>query len=210
MGAILLSAAAVFVSTSIDYLLILTIVFAQTKSRKGMLHIIGGQYLGTALLVAGSLVIAFVLHFVPEEWMLGLLGLIPIGLGIRAAVKRANEDEQEEAEEVGEKLERAKANRLFWTITLITLASGGDNLGIYIPYFTSLGTAGIVTALAVFAVLTLLLCFIGYRLASIRLIANTLEKYERVIVPVVFIGLGLYILAESGTLAKLAEVFRNL
>jgi len=210
MGAILLSAAAVFVSTSIDYLLILTIVFAQTKSRKGMLHVIGGQYLGTALLVAGSLVIAFALHYIPEEWMLGLLGLIPIALGIRAAAKGGKEDAGEEAEEVGEKLERAKASRLFWTITVITLASGGDNLGIYIPYFASMGTAGIVAALAVFAALTLVLCGIGYRLASIRLISETLEKYERVIVPVVYIALGLYIMAESGTFTKLVEVMRAL
>ena len=139
--------------------------------------------------------------------MLGLLGLVPIALGIRAAFKHEKEDA---GEEVGEKLERAKANRLFWTITLITLASGGDNLGIYIPYFASMQKAGILTALAVFAVLTIVLCLIGYRLASIRLISETLEKYERVVVPVVFIALGLYIMAEAGTFAKLAEVLRGL
>lgn len=207
MGATLLSAAAVFVSTSIDYLLILTVVFTQTKSKKGALHIIGGQYLGTALLVAGSLLAVFALHYVPEEWMLGLLGIIPIALGIRTAVKRA-EDAHQEAEEVEEKLECAKASRLFWTITLITIASGGDNLGIYIPYFTSLRAPDIAVALAVFAALTLALCAVGYRLASIRLISETLEKYERLIVPVVFIALGLYIMAESGTFAKLAEALR--
>lgn len=133
MGATILSALAVFISTSIDYLLILTIIFVQTRSKKGILHVVGGQYLGIAILVIASLLIAFILHFIPEEWIIGLLGLIPIILGIRIAIKKEGDEEENEAEEVNEKLETAKANWLFWTITLITIASGGDNLGIYIP-----------------------------------------------------------------------------
>lgn len=207
MGTTILSALAVFVSTSIDYLLILVIVFAQTRTKKGLLHVVGGQYLGTAILVAISLAIAFLLHFIPDEWIIGLLGFVPILLGIRVAVKREGNDEEDGADEVNEKLERAQSSRLFWTITLITIASGGDNLGIYIPYFASMQAIAIVTALLVFVAATAVLCFIGYKLATIPLISKTLENYERVIVPVVFIGLGVYILAESGTIAKFISLF---
>ena len=58
-------------------------------------------------------------------------------LGIRVALKR----EEREDEDVFEKMEARGANQLFWTVALITIASGGDNLGIYIPYFTSLHLA---------------------------------------------------------------------
>ena len=67
--------------------------------------------------------------------MVGLLGLIPIYLGIRFAIVGEGEEEEEEEEEIIERLEQSKANQLFWTVTLLTIASGGDNLGIYIPYF---------------------------------------------------------------------------
>ncbi|MHC1772178.1 MAG: CadD family cadmium resistance transporter [Flexilinea sp.] len=207
MGATILSALAVFLSTSIDYLLVLTIVFVQTRTRKGILHVVGGQYLGTAILVIASLLIAFILRFIPEAWIIGLLGLIPIVLGIRAAFKKEGDEEENEAEEVNEKLEAAKANRLFWTITLITIASGGDNLGVYIPYFAALSGLDIFIVLIVFLIATSILCYIGYKLSVIRLISETLEKYERIIVPIVYIALGIYIMAESGTFAKLISLF---
>lgn len=207
MGATILSALAVFISTSIDYLLILTIIFVQTRTKKGILHVVGGQYLGTAVLVIVSLLIAFILHFIPEEWIIGLLGIIPIILGIHVATKKEGDEEENEAEEVNKKLETAKANRLFWTITLITIASGGDNLGIYIPYFASLAGPDFFIVLLVFLIATAILCYIGYKLSTIRLISETLEKYERIIVPIVYIALGIYIMAEGGTFTKLISLF---
>ena len=87
-------------------------------------HIYAGQYLGTGLLVGASLVAAYVVNFVPEEWMVGLLGLIPIYLGIRFAIVGEGEEEEEEEEEIIERLEQSKANQLFWTVTLLTIASG--------------------------------------------------------------------------------------
>lgn len=196
----ILTAIAVYVSTSIDYLFILLIIFSQSHTKQGIRQIYWGQYLGTGILVAVSLFAAYVLNFIPQDWIVGLLGLIPIGLGIRVALVG---EEEEEEEEVVEKIESGGINRLFWTVSLITIASGGDNLGIYIPYFTSLSISEIVIALIVFAISIAVLCYISYRLAKIYFVSETLEKYERIIVPIVFIGLGLYIMIENGTIQTL-------
>ena len=198
------TAIAVYISTSIDYLFILLIIFSQSYTKKGVRQIYWGQYLGTGILVAVSLFAAYVLNFIPQDWVIGLLGLIPIYLGVRVALVG---EEEEEEDEVVEKLESRDTSRLFWTVALITIASGGDNLGIYIPYFTSLSIAEIVTAVVVFAVSVAFLCSISYRLAKVSFVSETLEKYERIIVPVVFIGLGLYIMAESGTFQALLNLF---
>lgn len=82
----ILSALAVYVSTSIDYLFILLIIFSQSHTKKGLRQIFWGQYLGTGILVAVSLFAAYVLNFIPQDWIIGLLGLIPIFLGIRVAL----------------------------------------------------------------------------------------------------------------------------
>lgn len=100
-------------------------------------------------------------------------------------------------------MEAVGGNRLFWTVALITVASGGDNLGIYIPYFTSLTGIEIGVALIVFAISVAILCYISYRLSKITLISETIEKYQRVIVSLVFIGLGIYIMIENGTIQTL-------
>ena len=192
------SALAVYLSTSIDYLFILLIIFSQSHTKKGLRQIYWGQYLGTSLLVAVSLFAAYVLNFIPQDWIIGILGLIPIFLGIKVALVG-----EEEEEEVVEKLESRGTNRLLWTVTLITIASGGDNLGIYIPYFTSLAVSEIIIALIVFTLSVAILCSISYKLAKISFVSETLEKYERIIVPIVFIGLGVYILIENGTIQTL-------
>ena len=194
------SAIAVYISTSIDYLFILLIIFSQSQTKRGLRQIYFGQYLGTGILVAVSLFAAYVLNFIPQDWIVGLLGLIPIYLGIRVAM---GAEEEAEEEEVVEKLECRGSNRLFWAVALITIASGGDNLGIYIPYFTSLSVSEIVLVLVVFAVSIAILCYISYRLANISFVADTLEKYERIIVPIVFIGLGIFIMLENGTIQTL-------
>ena len=206
MGQTIISAIGVYISTSIDYLIVLIILFAQLSQNKQKWHIYAGQYLGTGLLVGVSLVAAYVVNFVPKAWMVGLLGLIPIYLGIRfAIVGEGEEEEEEEEEEIIERLEQSKANQLFWTVTLLTIASGGDNLGIYIPYFASLDWAQTLVALLVFAIGVIIFCELSRVLSSIPLISETIEKYERIIVPLVFIPLGLYIMYESGTI----ETFLN-
>ena len=203
MGQTIISAIGVYISTSIDYLIVLIILFAQLSQNKQKWHIYAGQYLGTGLLVGVSLVAAYVVNFVPEAWMVGLLGLIPIYLGIRFAI--VGEGEEEEEEEITKRLEQSKANQLFWTVTLLTISSGGDNLGIYIPYFASLDWAQTLVALLVFAIGVLIFCELSRVLSSIPLISETIEKYERIIVPLVFIPLGLYIMYENGTI----ETFLN-
>ncbi|PEG91635.1 MULTISPECIES: CadD family cadmium resistance transporter [unclassified Lactobacillus] len=203
MGQTIISAIGVYISTSIDYLIVLIILFAQLSQNKQKWHIYAGQYLGTGLLVGVSLVAAYVVNFVPEAWMVGLLGLIPIYLGIRFAI--VGEGEEEEEEEIIERLEQSKANQLFWTVTLLTIASGGDNLSIYIPYFASLDWAQTLVALLVFAIGVIIFCKLSQVLSSIPLISETIEKYTRIIVPLVFIPLGLYIMYESGTI----ETFLN-
>ncbi|WP_027108327.1 CadD family cadmium resistance transporter [Lacticigenium naphthae] len=194
------SASVVYISTSIDYLFILLILFSQKKVQHQKAQVVWGHYLGTTLLVSVSLLAAYVLHFVPEEWMIGFLGFIPIYLGVQFAIKG---EEETEEEEVVEKMNASPTSYLFWTVTLLTIASGGDNLGIYIPYFASLAVREIVIALLVFAVSIPLLCYVSNLLTKLPLVSETIEKYERIIVPIVFIGLGIYILIENHTLQTL-------
>ena len=61
-------------------------IFARANTRKEYRDIYIGQYLGSVILILVSLFLAFVLNYVPEKWVLGLLGLIPIYLGIKVAI----------------------------------------------------------------------------------------------------------------------------
>ncbi|MGX7092264.1 cadmium resistance transporter [Hutsoniella sourekii] len=193
---LLLSAILVFASTSIDYLLVIMILFTVVGERRAN-AVFGGQLLGIGVLVVASLIAAYFLKAFPQEWMIGLLGLVPLFLGIRSLYV----DEDVEEEEVRQQV--SGPSGLVMQVAALSIALGGDNLGIYIPYFTGLTPAQILGVVFIFALATYGLCWFAKRIAGLPMIEETIEKYERLIVPVVFIGLGLYILWEHQTLSGL-------
>ncbi|GAA0316422.1 CadD family cadmium resistance transporter [Oceanobacillus oncorhynchi subsp. oncorhynchi] len=190
------TAAAIYVATGIDYLVILIVLFSQLKKGQEK-HIWIGQYIGTVIIITVSLLVALgVANLIPQEWVIGLLGLLPLYLGIKIWVKG-----EEDADE-SNILSLFSSNRfkqLYLTVAFIVLASSADDFSIYIPYFTALNAIEIVIAIIVFLIMVGILCYISYRLASMKYISEKIEKYERWIVPIVFIGLGGYIMAENGT-----------
>lgn len=199
----ILTAIATYIATSVDEFFIVLVFFSREKGKRRMSGVVWGQYLGTTALIVVSLLAAFGLSFVPQDWIIGLLGLVPIALGLRVAFKK--EEEAEEDEVINS---TRKYRSVVLSMTLLTIASGGDNIGVYVPLFSSLNVSQIGVTLAVFYISIAILCLLSYRLANFKYLRETIEKYERIIVPVVLIGLGIMILSENGTFAALASLFR--
>jgi len=162
-------------------------------------------------LVILSLLGAFGFTFLPPAWA-GFLGLIPIFLGVRMFIKKEEEDEAEEAlEKLGDVKAQASNNRFIGPLTgkvaAITFANGGDNLGIYIPYFTTQGNRTLLYIAIIFFVMVAVWCFLGYRLASFPAIIKILQKYGSVVVPMVFIVLGISIMLNGDSFEYLMKLF---
>ena len=87
------------------------------------------------------------------------------------------------------------------TVAAVTFANGADNIGIYTPLFAATDLARLLVTLAVFFLLLAVWCVAAYFLGGHPLVAKALDRYGHIIVPFVLIGLGLYIIYESGTLA---------
>lgn len=182
-----------YISTSIDYLIILMVIFGSTKSNQKWLVYVG-DILGTSVLVITSLIMAFVLGFVPEDWMLGLLGLIPIIMGIKLLL--FGESDDDDVVENGMK----KRSSVVLNVALITIATcGADNIGIYVPIFVQSKFSSLIVILITFFFMLTLFCYIGYLLVRIPKVADILEKWGRYITSIVYIGIGVFILIESGT-----------
>ncbi|MFD1363199.1 CadD family cadmium resistance transporter [Lentibacillus salinarum] len=192
----ILTAAAVYVATGIDYLIILILLFSQIKKGQAK-HIWVGQYIGTAIIIGVSLIVALgVANLIPQQWVIGLLGLLPLYLGIKVWVKG---EEDEDEGNILSLFSSGRFNQLFLTVTFIVLASSADDFSIYVPYFTTLNVTEILIAIIVFLIMVGVLCYVSYSLASLNFVSEKIEKYERWIVPIVFIGLGIYIMFENGT-----------
>ncbi|WP_204195463.1 CadD family cadmium resistance transporter [Staphylococcus sp. GFQ9D221P] len=193
----IVTAAILYIATAVDLLVILLIFFARAKTRKEYRDIYIGQYLGSIILILVSLFLAFVLHYVPEKWILGLLGLIPIYLGIKVAIYDDCEGEKRAKKELNEK----GLSKLVGTVSLVTIAScGADNIGLFVPYFVALDIVELLTTLIVFLVLIFILVFTAQKLARIPSVGEVVERFSRWIMAVIYIALGLFIIIENKTI----------
>ena len=190
--------------TAVDLLIILMLFFAKRKSRKDIINIYLGQFLGSVSLILLSLLFAFVLHYIPSKEILGLLGLIPIFLGLKVLFLGDSDGEAIAKEEL-----RKDNKNLIFLVAMITFAScGADNIGIFVPYFTTLNLADLIVALLTFLVMIYLLVFSAQKLAQVPSVGETLEKYSRWFIAVVYLGLGIYILIENNSFDMLWTVLR--
>ena len=179
--------------TAVDLLIILMLFFAKRKSRKDIINIYLGQFLGSVSLIFLSLLFAFVLNYIPSKEILGLLGLIPIFLGLKVLLLGDSDGEA-----IAKDGLRKDNKNLIFLVAMITFAScGADNIGVFVPYFTTLNLANLIVTLLTFLVMIYLLVFSAQKLAQVPSVGETLEKYSRWFIAVVYLGLGMYILIEN-------------
>lgn len=189
--------------TAVDLLIILMLFFAKRKSRKDIINIYLGQFLGSVSLILLSLLFAFVLNYIPSKEILGLLGLIPIFLGLKVLLLGDSDGEA-----IAKDGLRKDDKNLTFLVAMITFAScGADNIGVFVPYFITLNLANLIVALLTFLVMIYLLVFSAQKLAQVPSVGETLEKYSRWFIAVVYLGLGMYILIENNSFDMLRTVF---
>jgi cadmium resistance transport/sequestration family protein len=192
-----------FFATNIDDIAILTLFFAKTNAAFRPQSVVLGQYLGFLGLVLASLPGYFGGVFLPRPW-LGWLGLLPIVIGIYYILKADPNDNTIQTisipETVGQKRSYARFfNPQIYQVAAVTLANGGDNIGIYVPLFASSTLMSLGIILCVFGVMIGVWCSLAYQFARHPWVAQTLTRYGNRIVPLVLIGLGIFIFMDSGT-----------
>jgi cadmium resistance transport/sequestration family protein len=195
---------AAFAATNFDDLVVLMLFFARTNDRFRPQQIIVGQYCGFWVLILASLPGFLGGYVVPKPW-LGLLGILPITIGF-SALRSQDTDEIPVQTVSDEYIENRSASRFrltrfiqpqIYQVAAVTVANGGDNIGIYVPLFANSSLASLGIILVVFSIAIGIWCTLAYALARHPAIARTLTLYGHRIVPFVLIGLGLYILLES-------------
>lgn len=189
------TAVGMFVGTNIDDIIVLTVLFlaARASGRPRPWQIWCGQCAGIAVLVLVSVLAALGLTVVPDSWV-GLLGLVPLALGVRGLVAaiRANDD--------GAKPTVASG---LISVAGVTIANGADNISVYTPVFRTIGVGPTVVTIGVFAVGVALWCLAGSWLGSHKKVIEIVERYGQWLVPAVFIAIGGLIVIESGVLGTI-------
>jgi cadmium resistance protein CadD (predicted permease) len=186
LAAIVGLAVVLFVSTNLDDLFVLLAFFVDPATR--LRDVILGQYLGIGALVLLSIA-ASVLSLALAPSYVGLLGVLPIAIGIRQLIVLHRGGE-------GDEDERPAAGRVL-AVAGITVANGGDNIGVYTPVFATRSSAEILTIVIVFAVLIALLLLAAHWLVRHPALGAPIRRYGPALSPWVLIAIGVFVIYDS-------------
>ena len=189
------AAAAAFTVTNVDAFVVLAVLFATSRST-GLprpAQILAGQYLGFAAWVAVAVLTAAGLRLVPDRWV-GLLGLLPLGLGVHGLLRARRRD----------------PNFVPATGTLsvagLTAANGVDNVTVYVLIFAGQPPSAELLTIATFFILLIGWCAAAALIGSHKKVAALVGALGRWLIPAVFIAIGAWVLLKSGALANLATL----
>ena len=176
-----LAGAAAFAATNLDDLLLLIAFFAAGSYRAR--DVVLGQYAGIGLLFAASAAASLVSLVIPAS-QLSLLGLLPVLIGLQQLFA------------TGAPEETVPASAGFLSVAAVTVANGGDNIGVYMPLFATSSAQAICAIGAVFAAMTALWCLAARWLVQHPAAAASIRRYGPKAMPFVLIGIGLRILVS--------------
>jgi len=197
---ILFTAILTYIATSIDEIPVLFMLYTRTSNKRKAKIITLSYYIGTILLISLGVVGALGLNQIPQKWMVGISGLIPLFMGIKILATGEDEDEEKT-------IKRSENfHVLAVQVIAITIGLGVDDVGVYMPLFSTLTWSENFLMIIVFLISTGALCYLSYKLAEIEKLKVFIEKYERFLVGAVFTCIGIFVMYNCGTIEKIMEL----
>jgi cadmium resistance protein CadD (predicted permease) len=187
-------AATAFLSTNLDNATVTVAMVAAAPAERSH-RIAVGQVIGFVVLVVVATAAAILLfEFSPAT--VGLLGLVPLALGLRGFVLLRRGQDRTTAEQ------RAVGSGVIAAL-LLTIAAGGDNLAVYIPLFRVGGGSNIVAIAVVFGIGEILLTVFVLYAGNHPQMRRVSARLGAIALPILMCAVGVLVMLRAGTLAKL-------
>jgi cadmium resistance protein CadD (predicted permease) len=186
------TAIVVFIATNVDDILLLAALFGSSMRARAVVF---GTFIGIAVLTVASVGAAYAATTVPGGWI-RWLGLLPIALGLWLLwqlwrQRRQPDDDDDDDLAAGRNFE-ARLHSQVLAVAAITIANGGDNLGVYIPLFAR-DVSVLPLYIGVFTVLTGAWCWSGWALVKNPVGGAIMKRWGHIILPFVLIAIGVHI-----------------
>ena len=220
MLSLVLLAIVAYAATNIDNLFVLLAFLA--RARGGRHRVIAGQCAGSLVLIAGSILFAALLMHLPAGYA-GLLGLLPIGVGLSQTWERlgpgfaprtkAAQVDARASTGTKESSASAASNALsntalassprassFLTVAGVAIANGSDNLAVYVPLYASHSPSENALISLVFVVMTGLWCAAAVWLVEHPLLGAPIRRYGTALLPLILLAIGVSVIERNDTL----------
>lgn len=174
-----------FISVNLDFFFMLIFLLKKYQLSKVLI----GYLLGNIILLTASFIVGKTLAVFLPEWLLGILGILPIYLAFHD-----NDDDNGQTTH--------KSEILSVLITYLSVCAG-CNLSIFLPVLIGESRSNFVFTLIFIGTLTILVVFLIKLVANIPTVANVMEKYGERLMKICYVLIGLYVFWDSGLISHL-------
>ena len=179
---------ATFLAVNLDFFFILLLLLDKYKLR----DVIIGYLSGVLILVTASYFAGQVLAMFLPEWLLGVLGVLPIWMALH------DNDEDPNGQQ-----ERSPI--LTVMVTYLSVCAG-CNLSIFLPILTNVSFIHFLEVLVYVGIFTVIIVCLLKLVGEIPVVKNFMAKYSEILMKVVYIGVGLYVFWDSGLISHLIKL----
>lgn len=182
-----------FLAVNLDFFIMLLFLLKKYPFRAVLMaYLLGNLFLMMASFLAGQVLEAFL-----PEWLLGVLGFIPIYLAFR-------DDDDDEDDD-------AKGKSPFWIVlgTYLSVCAG-CNLSIFLPVLLGESWLTFAETLLYIGVLTVIIVFVLRAVADNKVVTSLIDRFGEKLMKICYILIGLYVLLDSGFLVHVYELIVKL
>ncbi|WP_341314961.1 cadmium resistance transporter [Paraburkholderia sp. IMGN_8] len=200
MLSLALLAVAAYAATNVDNLFVLLAFLAEARGRRR--RVIAGQFAGSIALIVVSILLAALLTRLPFGYV-GLLGFLPIGVGLSKAWTRlgpGNAWDEEEAAHAAACTPVSNNGSSWWTVACVAVANGSDNIAVYVPLYASHSHRDGALISLVFVAMIGLWCAGAVWLVAHPLLGAPIRRYGTALLPLILLVIGVSVIVQNDTL----------
>lgn len=171
-----------FLGVNIDFFFMLLFLL----KKYNVVEVLVGYLVGVILLLIGSYLVGVTLNMFLPEWLLGLLGILPIYMAFHD-----NDDD----DDGGPKWRKQPIITVL--LTYLSVCSGCV-LAIFLPILIGKSIRELLLTILMIAVLTVLIVFIIKLLLTTKPIVKLMNRYGEIMMKICYILIGLYVFWDSG------------
>jgi len=178
-----------FLSVNLDFFFMLIFLLKKYRVRQVMV----GYLLGNLILLTASFFIGKALAAFLPEWILGILGFLPIYMAFR-------DDDDDDGDKTH------KSPTLSVLITYLSVCAG-CNLSIFLPVLAGETGINFLMTLVFIGILTVLVVLVIKLVANIPVVSSVMEAQGERLMKVCYVLIGLYVFWDSGLISHIMGLF---
>nr|WP_179950330.1 cadmium resistance transporter [Lactiplantibacillus garii] len=174
-----------FLSVNLDFFFMLIFLLKKYRVRQ----VVVGYLLGNIILLTASFFIGKTLALFLPEWLLGVLGFLPIWMALR------NDDDDD--------ADRTSSSPVLSVLVTYLSVCAGCNLSIFLPVLAGETMLHFLMTLGLVGVLTVAVVIVIKLIADVPVVERGMAAHGERLMKVCYVLIGLYVFWDSGLISHL-------